>query len=326
VSFERTERIREGSIRFEVFELDAKRGELRRSGVAVDLPPQALKVLWILAERPDELVTRKELQEALWPGQAYGDFDSRLNFAVKKVREALGDDAEQPRYVQTVRNAGYRFIAPVREPQTLSSVLPNSVGLSVPHEGTLPQSTWGTLVAGSGFRLGRGGLFLGFATVLLVALAAAAGLVMRQREAGQFVSAEAKTPAATTNVEYEPQISSVSVIRPQARQRIVITGRGFGLHVPYVHTDSPYLAIRDLSAHWAAGRIVPHNSDEVTVDVESWTDGEIVLSGFSGDYGLNGWKLTAGDAVEVAIWNPQSGVGPGVYQVKVIVEGQPAMK
>ncbi len=284
----------------------------------MDLPPQALKVLGILAGRPDELVTRKELQEALWPGQTYGDFDSRLNFAVKKLREALGDDAEQPRYVQTVRNAGYRFIAPVREPLTLSSVLPNSAGQSIPDESTLPQSRWGTLVAGSGFRLGRGGMFLVFATVLLVVLAAAAGLVMRQREAGQFVSAEAKTPGATASVEYEPQIASVSAIQPQARQRIVITGRGFGLHVPYVHTDSPYLAIRDLSAHWAAGRIVPHNSDEVMVDVESWTDAEIVISGFSGDYGKGGWKLAAGDDLEVAIWNPQSGVGPGLCRVTVV--------
>jgi DNA-binding winged helix-turn-helix (wHTH) protein len=115
VSLERAEGKRGGPIRFDLFELDARGSELRRSGMVVELPPQALKVLGILADRPDELVTRKEMQEALWPGQAYGDFDGRLNFAVRKLREALGDDAEQPRYVQTVRNAGYRFIAPVRE-------------------------------------------------------------------------------------------------------------------------------------------------------------------------------------------------------------------
>src|ERR1039458_5725251 len=108
------------SIRFDMFELDAQRGRLRRSGVPVDLPPQALKLLAILAERADELVTREEIQGALWPGQFYGDFDSRLSFAVRKLREALRDDAEQPRYIQTVRNAGYRFIAPVREPHTFS--------------------------------------------------------------------------------------------------------------------------------------------------------------------------------------------------------------
>ncbi len=271
VSFDRTEDKREGSIRFDLFELDAGSGELRRRGLPVDLPPQAFRVLVMLAERPDEVVTRQEIKEALWPGQSYGDFDSRLNFAVKRLREALGDDAEQPRYVQTVRNAGYRFIAPVRKPQTLSSVLPNlpiSVGQSVPNGGgALPESTRGTLVAGSGFRLGNGGLFLAFVTVVLVAVAAA--LVLRQGKPDQIVSAEVKAPRATTNVEYEPHINSVTAIVPRVRQRVVIVGRGFGLRVPYVHTDSPYLAIRDLTAHWSAGRMIPQNSDEVMVDVRA---------------------------------------------------------
>jgi DNA-binding winged helix-turn-helix (wHTH) protein len=96
-------------IRFNLFELDAKNGQLRRSGVPIDLSPQLLRVLVMLAERPGELVTRKEMKEALWQGQSYGDFDSRLNFVVKKLREVLGDDAEQPRYIQTVRGSGYRF-------------------------------------------------------------------------------------------------------------------------------------------------------------------------------------------------------------------------
>lgn len=309
MSFERVEGKREGWIRFDLFELDAKKNQLRRSGVPVDLPPQALKVLGILAERPDELVTRKEIQDALWPGESHGDFDSRMNFAVRKLRDALGDDAEHPRYVQTVRNAGYRFIAPVREQQTHSSILPNLKGRSISNgSGALSKPT-------PGLRLGRGGLFL--ALVMTVLVAAAVVLALRQRTPGQLLAAEAKAPASTTNVEYEPRIDSVTAIMPQARQRIVITGRGFGLHVPYVHTDSPYLAIRDLSAHWAAGRIVPHNSDEVMLDVDRWTDTEIVVSGFSGDYGLNGWRLSAGDELEVAIWNPQSGAGPALFRLTV---------
>jgi len=161
VSFERAEKQEEASIRFDLFELDVRSGQLRRSGLPVDLPPQALRVLAMLAERPDEVVTRQEIKEALWPGQSYGDFDSRLNFAVKKLREALGDDADRPRYVQTVRNAGYRFIARVREPQRLSSVLPNSVRQSVPNEGgALPESTREILLAGGEFRLGRSGFLI----------------------------------------------------------------------------------------------------------------------------------------------------------------------
>ncbi len=124
MSLERAEEKREGRIQFDLFELDVKKSQLRRRGLPVDLPPQALKVLGILAEHPNELVTRKEIREALWPGELHGDFDSRMNFAVRKLRETLGDDAERPRYVQTVRNSGYRFIAPVREPEAFSRVLP----------------------------------------------------------------------------------------------------------------------------------------------------------------------------------------------------------
>lgn len=98
----------------------------------------------------------------------------------------------------------------------------------------------------------------------------------------------------------------------------MIQGEGFGLHVPYTHTDSPYLAIRDQTARWAAGRIVPHNWDEVMVDVESWTDTQIVVSGFSGSYGPNGWKLNFADELEIAIWNPQSGSGPALYRTFVV--------
>lgn len=304
MSFERAERAedkRGGSIRFDLFELEAGSGELRRRGLPVDLPPQVFRVLVMLAERPDEVVTRQEIKEALWPGQSYGDFDSRLNFAIKKLREALGDDAEQPRYVQTVRNAGYRFIAPVLDVQTPSVVLPNS--------------TPGTLPAGKGVWLGGRGLSVVFMTAALVAVAAV--FVLRQGKPGQLAAAEAKAGPAKTNVEYEPRIDSVTAILPQTRQRIVITGRGFGLHVPYVHTDSPYLAIRDLTAHWSAGRMIPQNSDEVMADVESWTDSEIVVTGFSGDYGMKGWKLAAGDELEIAIWNPQSGVGPGLFRLTV---------
>jgi DNA-binding winged helix-turn-helix (wHTH) protein len=317
VSFERAEGKREGSIRFDLFELNAGSAQLRRRGLPVDLPPQALRVLVMLAGRPDELVTRKEIKEALWPGQSYGDFDSRLNFAVRKLREALGDDAEQPRYVQTVRNAGYRFIAPVREPRLFSAALPDLVDHSMSSgSGPLTESAQKTLVAGNGLLL-RSNRLLAFVTFVVVAVAVAGVFMLRQhgpaRPTGSYVSAA----VGVTKVGDGLHVLSVSAIIPEVRQRIVIKGTGFGLHVPYAHTDSPYLAIRDLTANWSAGRLIAQNWDEVTVDVESWTDTEIVVSGFGGDYGLKGWKLTAGDDVEVAVWNPQSGVGPSLFHVTV---------
>ena len=305
-------------IRFDLFELDAKNGHLYRSGLPVELSPQLLRVLAMLAERPSQLVTRKEIKEELWPGQSYGDFDSRLNFAIKKLRTALGDDAERPRYVQTVRNAGYRFIAAVQDPEPTSSVLRDPVDHSETNlGGTLQEPTPEILAARNGLQVGMGGLFLVLVTIVIMAAAAVGVLALRQRGPSQSVFSEVSAQTSTTRSGDEPSIVSVTPILPQPRQRIVIKGTGFGLHVPYTGTDSPYLSIRDQTAHWAAGRIVPQNYDDVTLDVESWTDTEIVVTGFSGEYGRNGWKLRPGDSLEIAIWNPQSGVGPLMYKARV---------
>lgn len=303
-------------VRFDLFELDAKSGQLRRAGLPVDLSPQALRVLVMLVERPGDLIPRKDIKEELWPGQSYGDFDSRLNFTVKKLREALGDDAEQPRYVQTVRNSGYRFIAPVREPSPASFLLRGKADHSEANQhGTLPEATHKILMSRRGLQV------LALAAVVFVTVVAAAVLTLRERVSGpsaaEVRAQSVSSKADSSKADSVPEIASVTPILPQARQRIVIKGRGFGLHVPYVHTDSPYIAIRDETAHWAAGRIIPQNYDDVMVDVESWTDTQIVVSGFSGDYGRNGWKLNLGDSVVVAIWNPQSGVGPGEYNAQV---------
>lgn len=101
-------------IRFGAFELDAANGELRKAGVALKIHPQPLRVLRLLAERPAEIVTRDEIQHCLWGDNAFVDFERGINFCVNQIRATLGDDAEKPRYVETLRRRGYRFIAPVR--------------------------------------------------------------------------------------------------------------------------------------------------------------------------------------------------------------------
>src|SRR5262249_48082283 len=99
-------------VRFGLFELDLRTGEIWKNGRNVNLQEKPFQVLAALLERPGELVTREELQEKLWPGETV-DFDSGLNKAVKKIREALDDSADNPRFVQTLPRRGYRFIAPV---------------------------------------------------------------------------------------------------------------------------------------------------------------------------------------------------------------------
>jgi hypothetical protein len=174
-----------------------------------------------------------------------------------------------------------------------------------------------TLVAGKGFHVGKNGAFLALMAVVIAAVAATAMLALRQHGPGRSMVPEVRAQPVPNGLTDEVRIDSVTPILPQPRQKIVIKGIGFGLHVRYFRTDSPYLSIRDKTLGWAAGRLIPQNWDAVMVDVESWTDTEIVVSGFSGDYGRNGWKLNPGDMVEVAVWNPQSGVGPALYRVKV---------
>lgn len=100
--------------RFGVFELDLSAGELRKSGVKLRLQGQPFQVLALLLARAGEVVTREELQQKLWPSDTFVDFDHSLNTAINKVREALGDSASSPRYVETLARRGYRFIAPVQ--------------------------------------------------------------------------------------------------------------------------------------------------------------------------------------------------------------------
>ena len=99
--------------RFGVFELDLHAGELRRNGIKVKLQGQPFQVLTELLDRPGQVVSREELRHRLWPADTYVDFDHSLNAAIRRLRDALGDSAENPTFVETVARRGYRFLAPV---------------------------------------------------------------------------------------------------------------------------------------------------------------------------------------------------------------------
>src|SRR6476469_5154029 len=104
-------------VRFGTFEVDLASGEVRKSGLKLKLTDQPFQVLAILLERPGEVVTREELQKRLWP-DTFVDVDHNLNTAINKIREVLGDSAENPRFVETLPRRGYRFVAPVEGTQT----------------------------------------------------------------------------------------------------------------------------------------------------------------------------------------------------------------
>jgi DNA-binding winged helix-turn-helix (wHTH) protein len=100
-------------IKFGTFQLDAQAGQLFKSGRVIRLKPQPLRLLQLLLSRPGDLVTRDEIKELLWGTDTFVDFEQGMNTAVRQIREALGDDAERPIFVETVPKRGYRFIAPV---------------------------------------------------------------------------------------------------------------------------------------------------------------------------------------------------------------------
>jgi cholera toxin transcriptional activator len=99
--------------RFGAFEADASTGELRRQGIRIKLNAQPFQVLFMLLERPGELVTREEISRELWPDGTFVDSEHGVNSAVNRIRDALGDTAANPRFVETLARRGYRFVAPV---------------------------------------------------------------------------------------------------------------------------------------------------------------------------------------------------------------------
>jgi cholera toxin transcriptional activator len=99
--------------RFGVFEADASSGELRKSGMRVRMQEKPFQVLMLLLDRPGEVVTREEVRQRLWPADTFVDFDHSLNTIINKVRDALGDSAANPRFIETLAKRGYRFLVPV---------------------------------------------------------------------------------------------------------------------------------------------------------------------------------------------------------------------
>jgi TolB-like protein/DNA-binding winged helix-turn-helix (wHTH) protein/Flp pilus assembly protein TadD len=137
-------------VRFGTFEVSLQSGEVRKAGVRIRVQQQPLKLLEALLEHPGQVVTREELRSRVWPNESFGDFDQAVNIAIAKLRSALGDSAENPRYIETLPKRGYRFIAEVsfvdgdgriRRPGSPSADSPGTEpghqvrdnGLAVPH-------------------------------------------------------------------------------------------------------------------------------------------------------------------------------------------------
>src|SRR5262245_44419146 len=150
--------------RFGPFEVDLRTGELRKNGVRISLPDQPFQLLKTLLDRPGELVTRDELRQRLWSAETFVDFEHGLNAAVRRLRDALGDSADVPRFVETLPRRGYRFIAPVVRQPVVDVTPPSRPAAESDGEASAPP------IATPAWRLSRG-LAFGIAAFALVAAA-----------------------------------------------------------------------------------------------------------------------------------------------------------
>src|SRR5215470_10530871 len=127
-------------VRFGTYEVSLQSGEVRKAGLKIRVQQQPMKLLQILLERPGEVVTREELRGRVWPDESFGDFDQAVNIAIAKLRSALGDSAENPRFIETLPKRGYRFIADVSVVDTdAAAKKPESSAGDLPAMGTGPE-------------------------------------------------------------------------------------------------------------------------------------------------------------------------------------------
>src|ERR1035437_7458279 len=125
-----------GRARFGAFELDLKAGELHKDGQTVLLQEQPVQVLRMLVMSAGDLVTREEMQKKLWPNDTVVEFDHGINTAIQKLRQALGDSADKPSYIQTVARRGYRLVVPVERLDTPAGAASESGIVSSSGDGT----------------------------------------------------------------------------------------------------------------------------------------------------------------------------------------------
>jgi DNA-binding winged helix-turn-helix (wHTH) protein/Tol biopolymer transport system component len=278
-------------IRFGLFELDANRGELRRQGVRIKLAGQAFRLLEVLLEKPGELVTRDQLRLSLWSTDTFVDFDHSLNATVNRVREVLGDSADNPIFIETVPRRGYRFIAPVNRRERQS---PSEVVILQPGAGEMSRRYWSRAIGGSSV------LLLIFAVTFWFTKRSVLPLPVAEMHLNQLTSNASDNPVRSGNISHDGRYLAYSDLE--------------GIHIKLIETgemrvasaaDSP----KDSRLEWNVAAWFPdstsflanlHRSDkqppsvwafsvlggraprEVRADAEAWSispDGSTVAFG-----------------------------------------------
>jgi Tol biopolymer transport system component/DNA-binding winged helix-turn-helix (wHTH) protein len=231
------------ALRFGVFELDPKAGELRKKGMKVRLQGQPIDILVLLLQRPGEIVTREELQKNLWPADTFVDFEQGLNNAMKRLRAALDDDAESPHFIETLPRRGYRFIAPVEDKLPAQTPGQSSVGTQ------LPQRTWALRLA----------LFFGVCVLL-----AGAGLFLYRKQQQHAV------PERTlTRITFDDGLQIGATWSPDGRFLAYSSDRGgkFDIWVQQISGGDPVKITKGPANNWQPdwspdGKYIAYRSED----------------------------------------------------------------
>ena len=209
------------SFRFGSFLLDARAAELHSNGTKIKLGEQPFQVLSALLEHPGEVVTREELRHRLWPGDTFVDFDHSLNAAVKRLREVLGDSAEQPTFIETIPKHGYRLIAPI---QKLELEAPSSDNSTVWRRRLSSKKTW---------------IATGLVTIIM--LSAVVWFIHRELGKPRLSAVEVVPLAGSTGYEIDPAFS------PDGNQVAFVAGEGrdSGIYTTVVGGEKPLRLTRN---------------------------------------------------------------------------------
>jgi len=189
--------------RFGLFQADAASGTLMRNGVRIKLQDQPFRVLLVLVERPGEIVTREELRQKLWAEGTFVDFDGSLNVILKKLRAAIDDDSDNPRFIETVPRRGYRFIAPVsndRREEAIAKINDGPQHAVLPPQEILPPAPEVLALPAARNVSTRSLLIYTASAVAVVIVASAAWMLWRSKTLAAFGSGRASQDLATVQV------------------------------------------------------------------------------------------------------------------------------
>jgi DNA-binding winged helix-turn-helix (wHTH) protein/Tol biopolymer transport system component len=241
--------------RFGIFEVDPRSGELRKAGSRIKLQDQPFKVLLALLERPGEVVTREELRARVWPDDSFGAFDHGVNVAVAKLRSALGDSADTPRYVETLHRRGYRFVFPVEGPTSVPNA--GNTPTSVAAEQSAGHSDSGSVVSDlsgdidpSWSRHKRGSRWLAVVSIAIIVIGAAVFTSRLLRHPAPGASAKTPVNLNITRVTNNGNVAYVG-LSPDGRYMAYVlrdkAGLGLWMRVLGTQTDAQILppALRD---------------------------------------------------------------------------------